>query len=185
MSVRLFQTIRRGLDLLIWLLEALSTLALMFITFSFGWLVFGRYVLNSTPTWVEHVAILLITFITFSMMAVNQRRGTNLAVGAFTDRLPHRAQTVVLASVDLLVAVFGGYCLIYGIKLALFNADQRMLMLGISEGIRMIPLAMGGGVLALVALLNAIGRFLDPDGNDGGSDESAELDAAKLDLGVQ
>jgi len=29
----------------------------------FGWLVYGRYILNSTPTWVEQAAILIIVII--------------------------------------------------------------------------------------------------------------------------
>ena len=32
---------------------------------TFGWLVFGRYVLNVTPTWVEQLALVLVGYITF------------------------------------------------------------------------------------------------------------------------
>ncbi|MEO1104572.1 MAG: hypothetical protein AAFW98_12705, partial [Pseudomonadota bacterium] len=38
-------------------LAALSLFALVPMA---GWLVFGRYVLNATPTWVEQVALLLV-----------------------------------------------------------------------------------------------------------------------------
>ena len=182
----LYLSIRRFSDILVWILEAVSTLALMFIVFSFGWLVFGRYVLNATPTWVEHVTILLITLITFTMMAVNQRRGTNLAVGVFTDRLSPKLQACVLAFVDCLVALFGLVCAVYGARLYVFNAGLRMPILGISEGIRMIPLIFGGGVLALVSLVNAAERFINPRASQQADQQNGpELDASKLDLGGQ
>ena len=36
------------------------SVALVVLTVIFGWLVFGRYVLNATPTWVEQVSLLLV-----------------------------------------------------------------------------------------------------------------------------
>ena len=38
----------------------LTGVAMVVLTVSFGWLVFGRYVLNETPTWVEQSALLLV-----------------------------------------------------------------------------------------------------------------------------
>ena len=98
--VRSFYILAKQLsDLLIKIMETLCALALIFIVFSFGWLIFSRYILNTTPTWVEHVALLLIAMITFFMMAVNQRRDQNLAVGAITDRLPREIQEPSLIGV--------------------------------------------------------------------------------------
>lgn len=42
-----------------------SSIALVVLVTTFGWLVFGRYVLNVTPTWVEQLALLLICYIAF------------------------------------------------------------------------------------------------------------------------
>ena len=39
--------------------------AIVAMTVMFAWLVFGRYVLNDTPTWVEQVSLLLIMVIAF------------------------------------------------------------------------------------------------------------------------
>ena len=43
-----------------WLSIFISSTALVILVVTFGWLVFGRYVLNVTPTWVEQVALLLV-----------------------------------------------------------------------------------------------------------------------------
>ena len=38
----------------------IASIALAILVVTFGWLVFGRYVLNITPTWVEQLSLLLI-----------------------------------------------------------------------------------------------------------------------------
>src|SRR3546814_8616316 len=52
--------------------SAISGFCLVLLVACFGWLVFGRYVLNATPTWVEQVALLLIVVITFFSTASNR-----------------------------------------------------------------------------------------------------------------
>ena len=147
-------------------METLCALALIFIVFSFGWLIFGRYILNTTPTWVEHVALLLIAMITFFMMAVNQRRDQNLAVGAITDRLPREVQKPVLILVDIMILMFGLIMMFYSTRLGFFNLGQRIPILGISEGVRMIPPSVGGAVLAFFSAMNVLERiFADPISN--------------------
>jgi len=46
----------RFLDLISYINTVLTGVALVVLTVMFGWLVFGRYVLNATPTWVEQVS---------------------------------------------------------------------------------------------------------------------------------
>ena len=43
----------RGLDLISYICTVITGVMLVVLTVIFGWLVFGRYVLNATPTWVE------------------------------------------------------------------------------------------------------------------------------------
>ena len=55
-------TIVRQMDVALNLLKKICFLlagtALVTMTVIFAWLVFGRYVLNDTPTWVEQVSLL-------------------------------------------------------------------------------------------------------------------------------
>ena len=60
-----FRLFARLLDVLCHVSLVISGAAMVFLTVTFGWLVFGRYVLNSTPTWVEQVALLLVALIGF------------------------------------------------------------------------------------------------------------------------
>ena len=53
------------LDFICYINTVVTGVALVVLTVIFGWLVFGRYVLNATPTWVEQVALLLVVYIGF------------------------------------------------------------------------------------------------------------------------
>ncbi len=43
----------------------IAGILLVLLIILFGWLVFGRYVLNDTPTWVEQASLLIVVYITF------------------------------------------------------------------------------------------------------------------------
>ena len=49
------------------------------------WLVYGRYVLNDTPTWVEQVSLLLVMVITFLGAAVGVHQHSHLSVVVFRN----------------------------------------------------------------------------------------------------
>ena len=102
--------------------RVVAGVALVVLTVIFGWLVFGRYVLNATPTWVEQVSLLLVMLIAFLGAAVGVRENTHL-VG---HHLPQHAcptgsgRSSSLIS-DLLMAGFGGLMLWYGAQLTAFK----------------------------------------------------------------
>ena len=51
----MFATLDALLNRLAQLALWLSAIGLVGMTLSVGWMVFGRYILNDTPTWVEPV----------------------------------------------------------------------------------------------------------------------------------
>ena len=61
---------------------------LVVLTVIFGWLVYGRYVLNSTPTWVEQVSLLLVMLIGFLGASVGIHKNTHLGVSYFREISP-------------------------------------------------------------------------------------------------
>ncbi len=71
----------RFLDLISYINTVLTGVALVVLTVIFGWLVFGRYVLNSTPTWVEQVSLLLVVYIGFLGASIGVHKQTHLGVG--------------------------------------------------------------------------------------------------------
>ena len=78
----------KGLDALAAICRLLTGVGLVTLTLMFGWLVFGRYVLNDTPTWVEQLALVLICYIAFLGAAAGVRDGTHLGVSFIREALP-------------------------------------------------------------------------------------------------
>ncbi|MDY8108940.1 TRAP transporter small permease [Fulvimarina sp. 2208YS6-2-32] len=141
-----------ALDALASLLMAISGVMMVTLIAIFGWLVFGRYVLNNTPTWVEQAAILLIVWITFLGSSVGVWRSTHLSIDFVREALPEGPREILRVATDVGLVVFGGYMCWYGAVLALNNARRVMPMLGISEGWRGAPLSLCGALVVLFAL---------------------------------
>jgi len=101
--------------------KLLTGVSLVVLTVIFGWLVFGRYVLNATPTWVEQVALLLVMMIAFLGAAVGIHENTHLSVAVIRNAVTSRLRFLFVIASDLLLAGFGMLMLWYGGQLTLFK----------------------------------------------------------------
>lgn len=142
---------KRLLDLASGTCLLLASLALVLLVVVFGHLVFGRYVLNVTPTWVEQLALLLIIVITFLGAAAGVHEDTHLGVSFLREALPTTLRNVVRLGCDLAVCVFGIIMCISCIELVRFSWGSQLPMLGIPEGSRSIPGAVCGALMAVFA----------------------------------
>jgi TRAP-type C4-dicarboxylate transport system permease small subunit len=159
-DMSLTQTVERLLDLISRLCMAVAASALLILILTFGWLVFGRYVLNSTPTWVEQLALLLICYIAFLGAAAGVREDTHIGVTLFRDMLPVNARKVVLIGIDLTLAAFGATMLVAGITLMQFGWDTLLPMLNIPESARTLAITSCGGLVMLFAGMRGLLRIL-------------------------
>jgi len=139
----------RMLDLLARLAIILAGVCLVVLVFSFGWLVFGRYVLNQTPTWVEQMSLLLVTAITFLAAAVGIHERTHLSVDLLSHFLSERGRLILSLLVDLLLGVFGFALVWYGWDLVQFAWRKQIPLLDIPDGVRYIPMVVSGGLIVL------------------------------------
>ena len=130
---------------------ALAGVALVALVVVFGWLVFGRYVLNATPTWVEQLALLLVLVITFLGAAAGVHEDTHLGMAFLREALPGRLRHAVRLAADVAVCGFGLVMLFSSAELARFAWDSTMPMLGVPEGVRSLPAAVCGALVALFA----------------------------------
>ncbi len=130
----------------------ISGTALVAMTVMFAWLVFGRYVLNDTPTWVEQVSHLLIMVIAFLGAAVGVRQDTHLSVVLFRTKVPTPVRTVFVVVTDLLMAVFGCLMFWYGLELTLFKMNSQIPLIRVPEGLRSMPLTICGALVFLFSV---------------------------------
>ncbi|OSP55314.1 TRAP transporter small permease [Pseudoruegeria sp. SK021] len=137
-----------------------ASCALVVLIVTFGWLVFGRYVLNVTPTWVEQLALLLICYIAFLGAAVGVHEDSHLGVTLFLDMVPEPARSVLIILTDITLAIFGAVMLIAGISLMRFGWDTLLPMLQIPESFRTLAITSCGGLVCLFAGSRAILRIL-------------------------
>ncbi|KUF12308.1 TRAP transporter small permease [Pseudoponticoccus marisrubri] len=157
-SPRHLGAIDRTLDAIAALCRIITGVALVALTAIFGWLVFGRYVLNATPTWVEQVAFLLVMVIAFLGAAVGVHEHTHLAVTALRSAVPARVRAVLVIATDLAMAGFGALMLLYGARLTLFKWGSQIPLIGLPEGLRSLPLTVGGGLILLFSLGHLLRR---------------------------
>lgn len=126
--------------------------AMVTLTVIFGWLVFGRYVLNATPTWVEQVSLLLVVLITFLGSAVGIREETHLGVSFLRDVSAPAVRLVLVLVGHVAMAVFGVTMAIQGGILTAFKWGSDIPLLNVPEGLRAMPVAVGGALIALFSL---------------------------------
>ncbi|MBM1691292.1 TRAP transporter small permease [Sulfitobacter geojensis] len=138
----------------------IASAALVLLVATFGWLVFGRYVLNVTPTWVEQLALLLVCYIAFLGAAAGVKENTHLGVSLFRDMMPVAVQKVFMIAIDLILAGFGLVMLIAGIVLMRFGWDTLLPMLDIPESFRTLAITSCGALIFLFSGLRALVRIL-------------------------
>ncbi len=130
----------------------LTGLSLVVLTVIFGWLVFGRYVLNATPTWVEQAALLLVMVIAFFGAAVGVHEDSHLSVQLLRNSVSSRVRAALVVVSDILLAVFGFLMCWYGTELTIFKWGSLIPLIQLPEGLRSLPLAVGGGLIFLFSV---------------------------------
>ncbi len=143
--------------------QVLAGVALVVMTVIFAWLVFGRYVLNDTPTWVEQVSFLLVMVVTFLGAAVGVHQDTHLSVVIFRSIVSNWIRTIFVIVTDLLMAGFGVAMFWYGFELTRFKWTVVIPLIELSEGLRSIPLTICGVLIFLFSTGHLIRLFYGQD----------------------
>lgn len=131
------------------LLAAASLLAIAGVQF---WQVFARYVLNDSPGWTEPVALLLMNTAMMCGAAVGVRMDTHFSFTLTLDAAAPTLQRLLRALSALVMGAIGTALAWGGARLMQDDWDVAMAGAAIPEGLRYLPLAVGGGLMALFAL---------------------------------
>ncbi len=149
------------LDGICYINTVFTGIALVVLTVIFGWLVFGRYVLNATPTWVEQVALLLVVYIGFLGASTGVHKKTHLGVSVFRELSPKPVQRVFEFLSHVLLAGFALIMAVYGYKLAAFKWSAQIPLINVSEGLRALPIMLSGIFIFLYSVGHLIHFFTD------------------------
>lgn len=160
---RFLVALDKSYDLLTKLCFLLAGCALVVMTTIFAWLVFGRYVLNDTPTWVEQVSLLLVMVIAFFGASAGVHQHTHLSVVVFRNIVPGPVRKVFVVVSDTLMMIFGAMMFWYGWELTQFKWKTLIPLIQWSEGLRSLPMTICGLLLFLFSLGHLIRVFLGRD----------------------
>ena len=69
--------------------------------------VFGRYVLNSSPTWAENLALVLILYVTLIAAAVGVRDAGHIGMESLLVLLPDRLRDRIELVIHVCILIFG------------------------------------------------------------------------------
>lgn len=137
----------------------LAGVLLVLLIASFGWLVFGRYVLNNTPTWVEQSSLLIVVYITCLGAAAGVRANTHLSIDFVRESMPEPFRTIFRYLADIVVALFGGFMTYQGWGLVMTNLERAIPMIGLTESWRAMPLVVCGLLAVLFSVANIVDRI--------------------------
>lgn len=152
-----------ALDIISKICFILAGTALVMMTVMFAWLVFGRYVLNDTPTWVEQVSLLLVMVIAFFGAAAGVHQHTHLSVVVFRSIVPNSIRLAFVLISDFLMMVFGGMMFWFGTELTIFKWRALIPLLEWNEGLRSLPLTICGALIFLISIGHIIRVLTNTD----------------------
>ena len=121
--------------------------------------VFGRYVLNDTPTWAEALALVLIIWVTMLGAAVGVRDAGHIGMESLLVLVPERVRHRLEIVIFMFSALFGALMAWNGVVLAESVWGYKIPTLGIPEGLNQVPVAIGGALIVVFSIEHIIALF--------------------------
>lgn len=147
----------------------LAVVGLLAVVLCVQWQVFGRYVLNDTPTWAEALALLLVLFVTAFGLAVGVRDAGHIGLESMVALLPPAWQRRAELLIHALVGLFGALMVKGGWVWASAKWTEKKPMLPVPDGIDYVPVMIAGVLIVLFSLEHLIatwrGTTVDPAWN--------------------
>jgi TRAP-type C4-dicarboxylate transport system permease small subunit len=133
------------------------------------WQVFGRYVLNDTPTWAENLALLLVLFVTAFGLAVGVRDAGHIGLESLVVLLPEKWQRRIEFLIHTLVGLFGALMVFGGWTWAMAKWGEKKPMLPVPDGIDYVPIVIAGALVLLFSIEHIValarGQRVEPAWN--------------------
>jgi TRAP-type transport system small permease protein len=116
------------------------------------WQVFGRYVLNNTPTWAETLSLVLVLYVTMFGVAVGVRDAGHIGLESLLVLASEKVRTRMEYIIHALVLVFGAVMFWQCLDLAKSVWAYALPTLPISEGWRYVPACIAGFLIVMFSV---------------------------------
>jgi TRAP-type C4-dicarboxylate transport system permease small subunit len=118
--------------------------------------VFGRYVMNNTPTWAESLALVLVLYVTMLGCAVGVRDAGHIGMEMLGDLVPASWKRPIEIVIHMLTLTFGVLMVWKCGELFLSVRDYMIPTLHISESFRYVPFLLSGTLIVLFSIEHII-----------------------------
>ncbi len=147
----------------------LAVIGLITLILCVQWQVFGRYVLNDTPTWAEAFALLLVLFVTAFGVAVGVRDAGHIGLESMVALLPDSWRHKIEILIHLLVGSFGVLMVYGGWVWMAAKWGEKKPMLPVPDGIDYLPVVIAGVLIVLFSIEHIValvqGKVVEPAWN--------------------
>ncbi len=134
----------------------LSVAGLFVIVAIVAYQVFGRYVMNDSPTWAENLALVLILYVTLIGAAVGVRDAGHIGMESLLVLVPEGLRNKIEMLIHVLVAIFGAAMVYNGWVLGASVASYKLANINLSEAYRYAPLVISGAMIILFSIEHLI-----------------------------
>ncbi len=147
----------------------LAVVGLLSVVLCVQWQVFGRYVLNDTPTWAEALAMLIVLFVTAFGLGVGVRDAGHIGMESLIVLLPKKWRVRLELVIHSLVAVFGYLMVQSGWMWASAKWQEKKPMLPVPDGIDYVPVVIAGALIFIFSIEHIVallrGEVVEPSWN--------------------
>jgi TRAP-type C4-dicarboxylate transport system permease small subunit len=120
------------------------------------WQVFSRYVLNSSPFWIEEISVISLMWIGLLGAAGCVWTESHMSLELVVSKLPETVRIWLRALTDMAIAGFALFLCDRGIFLVQRTISGTLSTLPLAVGYTYLALPIAGGLMVLFALVRAI-----------------------------
>lgn len=148
------------------LLLKAAALGIALMTVIVGWQVFGRYVLNSSPSWSEQASLTLMIWYVAFAAAAGVREGFHIRIVALENASPPAVQRVMRVASNIVVGACGLAMLVWGGELVARTWEHVIPSLGLPRGLAYLGLPISGALIFLFSLERVLEELKGVDVKD-------------------
>lgn len=139
-----------------------SAAGLIIMVFVISWQVFGRFILNSSPSWSDQVALILMIWYIFFAAAAGVHERFHIRITALEDMSSPAMAKKLRIAIHIITAIFGMILLIFGAQLVWLVQIHVIPALGISRSFAYLPLPISGLLMTIFAIRHTINDWNEP-----------------------
>jgi TRAP-type C4-dicarboxylate transport system permease small subunit len=146
----------RWLDRAERLITAATAVIMIILSVLICWQVFSRYVLHSSPFWIEEMSVISLMWIGLLGAAACVWTESHMSLELVVSRLPETFRIWLRAATDIVIGVFALVLCERGIFLVQKTMSGTLSSLPLAVGYTYLVLPIAGGLMVLFAGIRAV-----------------------------